>query len=277
MARRPHVVITVVLTCMVAGLLSACGADQPGTASPSTPSPSAGSASPSASAGTSAGSGAVAVYYVGNAGAAGVRLYREFRARPRTDTVIRAAVDAMVNLRPSDLDYRSLWPASAQIHRASKSGAVATVDMEAGPSAPAAMAIQQLVWTVTAADRAVTRVQILIQGRPLTPAPVARAAADDVLAPIWLLTPVHGASVPRTFTLSGDATVFEATVSWEVRQGANVVRRGFVTASKGAPARGSWQASVTVPAAGSYQVVAFESSAKDGTALFADTKTITVR
>jgi len=93
-----------------------------------------------------------------------VRLYREFRARPPTDTVIRDAIDAMVNQRASDPDYRSLWPATAQIHRASKSGAVATIDMETGPSAPAASAIQQLVWTVTVADR----VRVLGQGRHRT-------------------------------------------------------------------------------------------------------------
>lgn len=274
MARRLHVVITVVLTCMVAGLVSGCGTGQSGTATPSASSPTVSGASPTTSAG---GTRAVAVYYVSNTGPAGVRLYREFRARPRTDTVIRDAVDAMVNQPASDPDYRSLWPATAQIHRASKSGAVATVDMEAAPSAPTASAVQQLVWTVTAADRAVTKVQILVQGRQLTPAPVGRGAASDVLGPIWVLTPAHGASVPRTFTFSGEATVFEATVSWEVRQGAAVIRRGFATATNGAPARGAWRASVTVPAAGSYQLVAFESSAKDGTPLFADTKAITVR
>lgn len=277
MARRPHVVITVVRTCLVAGLvaalLSGCGTDQPGTASSATGSPSV---SPSASTSTSTGgAGPVAIYYAGNAGAAGARLYREFHARPLADAV--NAVDAMVNERPSDPDYRSLWPTTAQVIRASKSGPVETVDMKAGPSAPAAIAIQQLVWTVTAADRSVSKVQILVQGRPLTPAPVGRGAASEVLGPIWVLAPLHGATVAHTFTISGDATVFEATVSWEVRQGATVIRRGFVTASAGAPGRGAWRASVTVPAAGSYQVVAFESSAKDGTALFADTKSITVR
>lgn len=281
MTRRSHLLITASLVCVAAGLLSGCGRGDPGTAadpSPTSPPPSAASsAPPTASAAPSAAATmAVAVYYAGSAGPAGVRLYREFRDRPRTDTVIRDAVDAMVNQRPSDPDYRSLWPATAQIHRATKSGTVATVDMEAGPTSPAAVAIQQLVWTVTAADRSVTRVQILVQGRPLTTSPVARGQAADVLAPVWLLSPVNGATVPRTFTISGEATVFEATVSWEIRRGTTVVKRGFATATKGAPGRGAWQATVTVPATGSYQVVAFESSAKDGTETFPDSKTIIV-
>lgn len=275
MTRRPLVLITALVGCLATGLVAGCQTNSPGTAA--TSSSAAASPRSTASAAAATGTRAVAVYYAGNAGPAGVRLYREFHARPRTDTVIRDAVDAMVNERPSDSDYRRLWPTSAQVHRASKSGNVATVDMEAGPSSDPAMAVQQLVWTVTAADHAVTRVQIVVQGRPLTPAPVGRGPTSSVLGPLWLLTPVTGASVPRTFTLSGEATVFEATVSWEVRQGAAVIRRGFVTATNGAPARGTWQTTVTVPSTGTYQLVAFESSAKDGTPLFPDTKTVTVR
>ena len=220
---------------------------------------------------------AVAIYYVAPAGPAGMRLYREFHARPQTLGVIRDAVNTMLHERAYDPDYSSLWPSLAQVRGATKVGDLATVDLTAGPSRDTTLAVQQLVWTVTAADRTTTRVSVLVNGRAITAAPVRRAAASGVLGPVWVLSPVHGASVPRTFVASGEATVFEAVVSWALLRNGLVVGRGTAQATTGAPGRGTWQATITAAAPGAYQLVAFEASAKDGTAQFTDTKAITVR
>ena len=286
MTRRRLIVVATLVAALLAAV-TGCqtgatdGSAGPGGADPGRAGP-APSASPSASApapeaspnGTApaAGTRAVAVYY-----AAGGRLYREFHPRPRTAAVIREAVTAMLRERAYDPDYRSLWPAGTTVSGVSKAGNVVTVDLSAGPASTPALAVQQLVWTVTAADRSATRVRALVRGRPLTPTPVGRAPSYEVLGAVWVLAPLTGASVPRTFSVSGEATVFEATVSWELRQGGAVVRRGFATATTGAPGRGTWRATVTAPAAGSYQLVAFESSAKDGSVLSPDSKSITVR
>jgi len=82
MTRRPHVVITVVLTCAVSGLLSGCGTGQSGSAERSAGSPSDRTSSPGTTAG---GTRAVAIYYVSNAARlACVSIANSARGRQRT-------------------------------------------------------------------------------------------------------------------------------------------------------------------------------------------------
>jgi hypothetical protein len=69
--------------------------------------------------------------------------------------------------------------------------------------------------------------------------------------------------------------VFEATVSWEFRQGSRVVKVGHTNADQGAPGRGPWSDTADVPA-GEYVLRAYESSAKDGSATHIDDKPVTV-
>jgi hypothetical protein len=96
-----------------------------------------------------------------------------------------------------------------------------------------------------------------------------------VLAPVWLLDPVDGGTAGSRLTVSGTASVFEATVGVEVRRGAEVLARTTTTASAGAPGRGEWIATLSVPP-GSYLVAAYELSADDGTEVAVDTKRVTV-
>ena len=72
------------------------------------------------------------------------------------------------------------------------------------------------------------------------------ARADVVaFAPVILIEePAAGSSVPPTFTVSGTASVFEATLVVELQRGTAVLSKQTVTASEGAPARGTF--SVTV-------------------------------
>ena len=292
----------VAVLAAVALALTGCGEDDDGdtraaprpsdspvtSESPSGPSTGPAPGSPSASAPT--GTRAVAVYYLGET-TNGPRLYREFHRRAATPAVIRDAVDAMLTEAPHDADYTSVWPKATRILGVALDGDLATVDLsgdvrraDAG-SAAEAMSLQQLVHTVTAAAPAVRRVQLHIDGRPSetlwghvdTTRPLTRGDQVDVLAAVWLLRPVEDATVDRTVKLGGEATVFEATVSWQVRQGETVVAEGFATASEGGPGRGTWEASVALPGAGSYEIRAFESSAEDGRPIHVDTKTVTVR
>lgn len=311
----PAPALAVLLLTACGGGSDAVGSDAVGSA-PSAPPPASASASASApvpvptSPGPNPGSGSpdgspsatrsVAVYYVGDTGRLGARLYREFHSLPVRNDVIRQAVDAMLSLKSTDPDYSSLWPTGTQLLGVSMSGDTATVDLSRdvlGANAGAAFeaaSVQQLVHTVTAAAPSVRGVRILVEGRSsgtvdgreiadlwghggLRGQPFVRAPHAEILGPVWVFEPTEGATVERSFDITGEATVFEGTVSWELRRGAAVIARGFATASTGAPGRGKWTARVPAPAAGDYELRAFESSAEDGAALAVDSKRVTVR
>lgn len=276
--------------------VAACGGDddRTPTASTPTPSPSRTSAAPSPSASEpaptrSSETAAVPVYYLRDTGRTGPLLYREFHALPVGDEPVRVAVEAMLAEPPKDPDYTSLWADGVEVLDVSVDGAEATVDLSqeatqnGGGSAFEEASLQQLVHTVTAADNRVTSVRLLVEGQPVqslwgasdATQPLTRAPAAEVLGPVWILTPEQGGSVAAGGTFGGEASVFEATVSWEWVQGGNVVAQGFATAEEGAPGRGAWEATVDVPP-GDYELRAFESSAEDGSVTFLDTKDVTV-
>jgi len=222
----------------------------------------------------------VPVYVLGDT-EAGPRLYREFRpagGAAETDRV-RAAVAGLAD-QPDDPDYRTPWRA-VRVARLARSGADVTVAFAGAPrlAAPAEafVAVQQVVHTVTAADNAVQRVRVMAPGLPaaLTRTPVGRAPQVDVLAPVWLLSPADGSRTGRPVVIRGTASVFEATVSVEARQGSAVAARATATASVGGPGRGTWAATVSLPP-GEYVLAAYEVSGKDGSRLSVDTKRITV-
>lgn len=222
----------------------------------------------------------VPVYVLGDT-EAGPRLYREFRAgrAAAAGDPVRAATTALTE-PPADPDYRTPWQ-GVSIARIARSGTDVTVRFAGPPrlagAGEAAVAVQQVVHTVTAADTAVKRVRVAAPGLPasLTGAPVGRAGPLDLLAPVWLLSPADGGRAERKVVLRGTASVFEATVNVEVRRGADVVATVTATATVGAPDRGDWTATVTLPP-GDYVLAAYEVSAKDGSRLAVDTKRVTV-
>jgi hypothetical protein len=223
------------------------------------------------------------VYYLRDGGK-GPRLYREVHPRPATSGVVRDAVTAMLSEKPLDGDYTSLWPRTTRVRGARISGTTAYVDLSAdarrgsGGGEAEAMSLQQLVHTVVAAAPAVKAVQLLVEGKVVpdlwghvdTRKPIAKGPQEEVLAPVWVLTT---GVVGRGGTFGGEATVFEATVSWELRRGSQVVKKGFTNASTGAPGRGTWSAKADVPP-GDYVLRAYESSAEDGSELWVDDKPV---
>ncbi|MBK5307343.1 MAG: GerMN domain-containing protein [Frankiaceae bacterium] len=287
MHRSVPLLALAVLTAGCAGSSTPSAVDQTpqpsASADPATPSsPAAGSASPS-----SAGTSARAIYYLRDT-TNGPRLYREFHRRPATTGVVRDAVTAMLTEPPQDEDYTSLWAKGTRVLGVRMEGSTAVVDLSKeaqtvrGGAAFESSTLQQLVWTATAADPHVTSVQLLVEGKRVdslwghvdTSRPMTRGQAAIELAPVWILTPANG-RVARGGTFGGEASVFEATVSWELRQGGKVVKAGFTNAAMGAPGRGPWSAKADIPP-GDYVLRAFESSAKDGSETFVDDKPLTV-
>jgi Immunoglobulin-like domain of bacterial spore germination len=82
--------------------------------------------------------------------------------------------------------------------------------------------------------------------------------------PILVETPAAHAEVPATITVSGTASVFEATLVVELRQEGRVVKRQTVTASEGAPERGTFSTTLAAPKPGPGTVAAYSPSAADG-------------
>ncbi|HEY1317331.1 MAG TPA: Gmad2 immunoglobulin-like domain-containing protein [Gaiella sp.] len=92
---------------------------------------------------------------------------------------------------------------------------------------------------------------------------------EDRLPPIVVESPLPGDRVTSPIRVRGTANVFEATVSFEVRDDAGeVVMRAFTTATSGTGTRGTFETELAVPRLeGSATIVAFESSAEDGSPL----------
>ena len=244
------------------------------------PSPSDGTGTPT----PAAVEGDVFVYYVMDAEAAGPRLYREERPNPGMDPVT-AALSTMFSDPAPDPDYDSPWPRNTGILAYSVDGDTAQVDLSGFVSAGAAgedIAVQQLVYTVTANDTSVKRVRLLVDGK--TPEsghqdwsePISRAPRMDVQGLIWVLGPTEGATVSSPVEITGYGTAFEATVNWEVRrQGSDeVVAEGFTNA--GANGEFADFADSVDLDPGTYELRAFEASAEDGRPLNTDSKVFTV-
>jgi predicted small lipoprotein YifL len=286
MSHRPVAIAATLLA------LAACGRSSPGNDADSPSPPVTASAPATASAvPTSATTTKVPVYYLGGPAARPV-LYREFRSVAKSDAVVRTAVEAMLHLTPLDTDYRTYWPVGSTVLGVTVSGGTATVDLSADArdvttsTANERQSLQQLVHTVTAADPAVTAVRVTfggqvhetLWGHAGTNGTLTRAAQSETLAAVWVIEPAHHASVHPAFTVTGTASVFEATVSWNVTRGGAVLAHGFVDASTGAPGRGDYTVHVTLPAgtAGDVVFTAWESSAEDGSVVAPDSKTYAV-
>ena len=85
---------------------------------------------------------------------------------------------------------------------------------------------------------------------------------------ITVTSPLRGDQITTPLTIAGEASVFEATVSWRVvTAGGQVLARGNVLATAGAPQKGTFSTSVTFaqPLYGEAGFVeVFEVSPKDG-------------
>jgi hypothetical protein len=84
------------------------------------------------------------------------------------------------------------------------------------------------------------------------------------MPPIFVETPAAGAIVPTTFHVAGSASVFEATLVVRLVRNGAVVSRQTVTASEGAPGRGTFDATFHATP-GNATIQAFAPSAADGT------------
>lgn len=92
------------------------------------------------------------------------------------------------------------------------------------------------------------------------PAPVAENDAFRIFSP------KPGTKVPKTFTVEGEARVFEAAFSWELEDGHNILAKGHEMAEEGAPEWGRFKFEVSYEKASqpNLMLILFIHSAKDG-------------
>jgi Immunoglobulin-like domain of bacterial spore germination len=91
-----------------------------------------------------------------------------------------------------------------------------------------------------------------------------RADVAEFVPPILVERPAAGTTTGKAIAVSGSASVYEATVVLELRQGGEVVQKKVVTAAEGAPGRGPFSGTLVAPASGHYVVAAYSQSAMDG-------------
>jgi hypothetical protein len=225
---------------------------------------------------------ALGIYYVADVPGVGTRLYREFHSLPVTGGKAMTALAELFGGNAVDPDYTSFWPSGTEAQSLTTAGTTATLDVNQFPDAGTTaqvLAIQQVVWTVTAADPSITAVQVTVNGKaPKGPAslakPTTRANALDTEANVWILSPTEGATVSSPVKVTVYGTGNEGNVPIEIYQGNTRVAAKAVTTQMGAFAQAS--TSFTLPA-GSYEVRAYNDNGKNGTLLLWDTKSFTVQ
>jgi len=191
---------------------------------------------------------------------------------------VSAAIDALLAIAsPEDPDLFTSVPEGTTLHRVSVDGAVVTLDLaggivgSSGSSSQEVTFAQQLAHTARV-DTSITAIRLLIDGAPIDElwghldwsSPV--DVDPFILSPVTITTPLPDDEVPvGPVTFRGQATVFEATVLVTLLDAdGRILEEGFVTATTGAPERGTWEWTVELPTAGTYTVVAGESDPSDG-------------
>jgi hypothetical protein len=181
------------------------------------------------------------------------RLVREFRQVPDRGDRATSAVAAL-GLDPVDPDYTSFWRSPSRVSvdvRADRIVVDLSADAFGNPDAGSgdvpAVAVQQLVWTVTAAGGRDVPVTVLGGGRGGYEAwgavalgrPMEREEAHR--APVWIDTPPDGGTLPAgTQHVTGQGSGFEATFRYRVTSGSREVAKGFVTGTAEGSAYGWW-------------------------------------
>jgi len=223
----------------------------------------------------------VAVYLLRDGKIAPVR-----RTIEATPAVARAALTSLLD-GPTDGEKRAglvtAIPGTTTLRDVSLSDGVAIVDLD-GTFADGANGtalkerVAQVVATLTRFPT-IRRVAFRLDGEPVTTMggeegvrlspPLGRRQIEGQTPQILVESPLPGDRVTSPIRVRGTANVFEATVSFEVRdEGETVVQRSFTTATSGTGTRGTFETALSVPGLeGRATVVAFEASAEDGSPL----------
>lgn len=298
--RRPLAALAGAALCL--GLLGACGDDEPDAAGPSSgdtsSAPTDATTDPSGTPSDATPSDApeadvIPAYYVGDT-PQGDRLFREFTQVSGVEPLVAAAA-ALTAGDPVDPDYRTLWPSGrfASVTRTDEAIVVEVAEeswLSRGKldAAQARLAVQQLVLTLQGVVGERLPVTVAYDGAPadtLLGVDAIRGLTArpqlDVLALVNVTEPAEGTVVGDTFTATGRASSFEATVPWTVEDSTGkVVLEGFATAEGWLDKLHPWQVEIDAGSlpAGAYTFIARtdDPSNGEGGGPTEDTKRITI-
>ena len=254
--------------------------------------------SPTASPGTTP----VTVYYLVS-GTSRVYLAPERHKVTKTRAIAKRTLEELVHGTAQDPDHSTPFPATTTINSVRIANTVATVDWSAdvltanAGGQTEALGIQSIVYTLTEFPT-ITKVRFTVEGKTSGTASNGRSIEDfwgheglagqpwdrdpqiEMLAPITLWTPLDGSRSDGTLRLTGEASTFEANVGIILRDASGkVVKQTSTTASIGAPNRGTFSVPITFTPPASPQtwtLEVIEDSAKDGSVVFKETRSIRV-
>lgn len=208
------------------------------------------------------------------------------------DDVETAIRSLLTGLRPSETEagLSTAVPEGSALLGLTADGGVAVVDLSSefedggpGGSFSAMAKLAQLVWSATR-DPEVSAVRLLIEGEAVEffssegleiTDDLTRADFTELRPAILVDEPAWGSAIEMPFTVAGVASVFEATVQWELRDaGGAVVATGFFTALDSAPAWGAFGGEIDAALSGlgadpiDGSLVVWEDSAETGERLW---------
>lgn len=300
--------------CLLAGavtvlVLSGCSTEDPedtaadpnpsapSSSAPQSPSESDPTSAPPTETGEPADQATVPVYFVGET-PQGPRLYREFR-QVEADNPLEEAAALLTAGDVLDEDYRTLFPGGQfeSVTLDEGAGIISATVPDDGwttlapdmSKAEARLAAASLVYTLQGVAQQRMPVQVMLGADPVPLFGVDTRTAGKprqeltTLALVNVTTPEQGAKVSGSFTASGVASSFEATVPWQIREGGpdgKVVKKGFATAEGWIDKLYPFETEVDVSglAPGDYSFVAMtdDPSGGEGGGPTEDSKTITV-
>ena len=213
----------------------------------------------------------------------------------RTDPV--AILSALVSgrIKPVDPDYVNLWAGGNKVNQITVADGIATVDLNLKSlnvgSEGEAMAIAQIVWTLTENDKTIKGVKFLVNGQP-TESLAGHVDASGVfkrdtldsagegtstLTSVSISNFTDGQTIDSPVVFTGTACTFEANVSWQLYKDEVGVQQSSTTAAEACPVRSEWTVDLGELEPGNYRFVVQDLSAKDGSVISEDSKTFTVR
>lgn len=231
----------------------------------------------------------VQLFFVGDS-PRGFRLFPEVQTIEAYGDLTNSVMNSLVSgeLQPLDPDYRNLWGSGSKLNSIKIETGVATIDLTLGEMNVGAegelRAIDQLVWTATEIDQAITEVKFTVDGKTVesfaghvdTTGTFKREPNYEVLNPVSIVSPTQDAVLANPIVITGKACTFEANVSWEILKDGKSINSGATTALSACPDRSPWKLDLANLAGGSYTIIAREYSAEDGSLTAIDSKDFTV-
>lgn len=224
----------------------------------------------------------IAVYYLKDNNNE-IYLVREVHEVEKSVGVAQAALNELISGNPLTLGAFKVLPADTEILGIIIENGLATVDFSAEVlqanvgSSGEALGIASIVNTLTEFPT-IEEVQFTVDGNAenamewwghvgLYDQPFKRNLGSVYEPAIWVNNPITDQTITSPITIRGNARVFEATVSYRLKDAnGSVMAEGFTTAENGAPSRGDFEAilNFSPSSPGEGQLEVFEVSMKDG-------------